>query len=102
MVDIDRLDCIFMLSEWLLFNSKWEISKPYNDKNKYIPWDDNDLFVLDQHIKLDFIVLAHWSNNPQINMSPHLDTLSWFRANQSLLFLLNAVCLAEKQQIPIS
>ena len=27
------------------------------------------------------------------------DTLSWFRANQSLLFLLNAACLAEKQQI---
>ena len=34
-------------------------------------------------------------------MSPHLDTLSWFRADQSLLFLLNAVCLAEKQHISI-
>ena len=34
-------------------------------------------------------------------MSLHSDTLSWFRANQSLLFLLNAVCLAEMQQIPI-
>jgi hypothetical protein len=34
-------------------------------------------------------------------MSAHSDTLSWFRANQSLLFLLDAVCLAEKQQIPI-
>jgi hypothetical protein len=32
-------------------------------------------------------------------MSPHLDTLSWFRAKQSLLFLLSAACLAEKQQI---
>ena len=32
----------------------------------------------------------------------HSDTLFWFRANQSLLFLLNAACLAEKQQIPIS
>jgi hypothetical protein len=31
----------------------------------------------------------------------HSDTLFWFRANQSLLFLLNAVYLAEKQQIPI-
>jgi hypothetical protein len=29
----------------------------------------------------------------------HLDTLSWFRANQSLLLLLNAACLAEKQQM---
>ena len=34
-------------------------------------------------------------------MLPHPDTLSWFRANQSFLFLLTAVCLAEKQQIPI-
>jgi hypothetical protein len=28
-------------------------------------------------------------------------TLFWFRDNQFLLFLLNAACLAEKQQIPI-
>jgi hypothetical protein len=34
-------------------------------------------------------------------MSLHSDTLFWFRANQSLLFLRNAACLAEKQQIPI-
>jgi hypothetical protein len=26
----------------------------------------------------------------------HLDTLTWFWANQSLLFLLNAACIAEK------
>ena len=44
---------------------------------------------------LIFIVLAHW------NMSLHSDTLFWFRANQSLLFLLNIACLVEKQQIPI-
>jgi hypothetical protein len=31
----------------------------------------------------------------------HSDVLSWFRTDQSLLFLLNTVCLAEKQQIPI-
>jgi hypothetical protein len=30
-----------------------------------------------------------------------LDTLFWFRANQSLLLHLSAACLAEKQQIPI-
>jgi hypothetical protein len=34
-------------------------------------------------------------------MSLHSDTLFWFWANQSLLFLLIAACLAEKQQIPI-
>jgi hypothetical protein len=31
----------------------------------------------------------------------HSDTLFWFGANQSLLFLLNAAFLVEKQQIPI-
>jgi len=46
-------------------------------------------------------VLAHWNNSPRIYISPHSDTLSWFRANQSLLLLLICVCLAEKQQTPI-
>ena len=31
-------------------------------------------------------------------MSPHSDTLSWFRANQCLFFLLNDACLAERQK----
>jgi hypothetical protein len=48
-----------------------------------------------------FIVLAHWNNSPRVDMSLHSDTLFWFRANQSLLFLLYAACLAEKPQIPI-
>jgi hypothetical protein len=46
-------------------------------------------------------VLAHWNNNPRVDMSLHSDTLFWFRANQLLLFLLNAACLAEKQHIQI-
>ena len=33
--------------------------------------------------------------------TPDLHTLSWFWNNQSLFLLLNAVCLAKKQQIPI-
>ena len=44
-------------------------------------------------------MLAHWDNSLQVDMSLHLETLSWFRANHSLLFLLDAVRLAEKQQI---
>jgi hypothetical protein len=51
------------------------------------------------YVQLDFysaISLKHG-----IDMSLHSDILSWFRANQSLLLLLNAACLAEKQQIPI-
>ena len=46
-------------------------------------------------------MLVHWNNIPHLDMSAHSDTLSFFRAYQSLLFLLNATCLAEKQQIPI-
>jgi hypothetical protein len=46
-------------------------------------------------------VLAHWNNSTRVDMSLHWDTLFWFQANQSLLFLLSTVCLAEKQQIPI-
>jgi hypothetical protein len=61
-----------------------------------------DRFVLDQLAELDFYrVLVHWNNSLRRDISLHSDTLSWFRANQSLLFLLNAVCLVEKQQIPI-
>ena len=39
-----------------------------------------------------FIELAHWNNSPWVNMSPHLDTLFWFRANQTCSFslLINA------------
>jgi hypothetical protein len=48
-----------------------------------------------------FIVLDHWNNSLLIDMSPHSDTLSWFRDNQTWLFLLNAACLAQKKQIPI-
>ena len=62
-----------------------------------IQWDDDEVcFVLDQHTELDF-----YSASSLKQQSLHLNTLFWFQANQSLLFLLNAVCLAEKQQIPI-
>jgi hypothetical protein len=42
-----------------------------------------------------FIVLAHRNNRPRIDLSPHSDTLAWFRAN----LLINATCLEEKQHI---
>jgi hypothetical protein len=47
------------------------------------------------------IVLAHWNNSLWVDMSLHSDPLFWLRANQYFLFLLNAACFAEKQQIPI-
>ena len=41
------------------------------------------------------VELAHRNNSLQVEMSLHLDTLSWFRPNQSFLLLLNAAYLAD-------
>jgi hypothetical protein len=48
------------------------------------------------------IVLAHWYNSQPVDMLLHSDTLLRFRANQSLLLLLNAACYSEEGTIPIS
>jgi len=45
------------------------------------------------------IVLAHRNNILRIDTSPKI---SLFRANQSWIFLPNAVCLVKKQQIQIA
>jgi hypothetical protein len=55
--------------------------------------------VRGQQVLFYFIVLAQRHYSRREDMSLHSDTLSWFQANQSLLFLLNAACLADKQQI---
>jgi hypothetical protein len=47
------------------------------------------------------LVLTNYDNSSQVDMSPHSDTLSRFRANYYFLFLLNGACWAEKQQITI-
>jgi hypothetical protein len=89
--------------EWLLFNSNSAIFKLYHGKNKFI-FDEmmmRSALYYTNMISWNFIVISYWNNSLQIDMSPHSDTVSWFRANQSLLFLLNAARLLEKQQIPI-
>ena len=82
----------------LLFNANTAIFQLYHGENNLIFNDDEVRVVLDQHAEL----LAHWNNSPWVDMSLHSDTLFWFRANQSLLFLLNAASLPEKQHIPIA
>ena len=63
-------------------------------------WYDEEVrFVLDQHAELDFYSassLKQQSAGRHVAQLGH--TLSLFWANQSLLFLINAECLAEKQQ----
>ena len=81
-----------IMSEWLLFNSNEQFFSYITARTSYFQWNDDICFVLD---------LAHWNNRPKVDMSLHSHTLFWFQDNQSLLLLLNAACLAEKQQIPI-
>ena len=59
------------------------------------------IMVRGQQVLFDFIVLAQRHYSRREDMSLNSDTLSWFQANQSLLFLLNAACLVEKQHIQI-
>ena len=62
----------------------------------YIQWNDDDddddvSFVLEQHAELDFNSATLLKQQcPPVDISLHSDTLFWFRANQSLLLLLNA------------
>jgi hypothetical protein len=64
----------------------------------YIQWNDDDddddddvSFVLEQHAELDFYSATLLKQQcPPVDISLHSDTLFWFRANQSLLLLLNA------------
>ena len=91
------------VSEWLLFNANSAVFQLYHGENKLIFSEMMIRSALFQTNKLSwiFIALAHWNNSLRINMSPYSDTLFWFWANQSLLLLLNAACLVEKQQILI-
>jgi hypothetical protein len=63
-------------------------------------WHDDEIhFVLDQHAELNFHSASSLKRQlAGLDMSLHSDTLFWFRANQSLLFLLSVACLAEKKQ----
>jgi len=86
-----------------LFNANSAIFQLYYGENKLIfnEMMMRSAFCYANTLSLIFIVLTHWNNSVWIDMSPHSDTLSWFRANQYLSFLLNIAWLAEKKQIPI-
>jgi len=45
--------------------------------------------------------LGWWASFVLCSMSLHSDTLSIYRAIQSVLLLLNTACLVKKQQIPV-
>jgi hypothetical protein len=71
-------------------------------RTSYFQWDVDEVhFVLDQYAELDFYSASSLKQQSAGRHVAPLGTLFWFLANQSLLFLLSAACLAEKQQIPI-
>jgi hypothetical protein len=84
------------LSERLLIREQ-----SFNLKGGYgFQLDDDEIrFVLDQHAEL--YSASSLKQQSTDKRSLHSDTLFWFRANKSLIFLLNAACLAEKQHISI-
>jgi hypothetical protein len=89
------IDC-----EWLLFNANSVIFQLYHGENKLI---FNEMMMRSAlywtNTQRICIVLARWKGSPRVDMSLH--TLFWFRANQSLHFLLNAAFLTENNKIPI-
>ena len=92
---------LFHWGQWLLLNSMRTIFKLYHGKNKW-HWDDDDVgFVLDQHAQLDIYSTRALkkTNSPLIDMSHLTDTLSWLQGKHTILLILNALCLVEKQQI---
>jgi len=82
------------VSERLLFNAISAILQLYHGENKLIfnEMMMRSTFYYINRFSWNFIVLTHWNNSLWIDMLPHSETLSWFRHNRSLLFLLNAAC----------
>ena len=88
------------LSEWLLFNANSAIFQLYHGDNKLYSMRWWWWFVLNQHLNwiLDFY---NASSRSRVEMLYHLDTLSWYRVNQSFVLFLKAAYIEEKQYIPI-
>jgi hypothetical protein len=89
------------VGKWLLFNANWAIFQLayIMARPNYIQWNDGNVrFVLDQHS--DF---HSASSLKQQSAGRHVASLGHIILipSQSLLLLLNAACLAEKQQKPI-
>ena len=70
-------------------------------ETSYVRWDNVSLCLTNTLIVFIVLHVSHWNNSPLVDMVLNSTTMSWFRANQSLFFLLSVACKAEKQQIPI-
>ena len=92
--------------DWLIECCLISSSKNFmhiHDKSILMDDDDDEWTLLCTILQAetDFNMLAHKSNSSQEDVPLYPITLFWLWVNQSLLLLLNAACLAEKQHIPI-
>ena len=53
------------------------------------------------HLSWIFVVLAHWSNSPWVDMSLHSDTICWFRANYTCSLHWYSLLVAQIQKCTI-
>ena len=89
------------MSEWVIV--AYRKLQLYYDENKWIFNEMMKRSALHQTNTLSWICIVYLTEtSPQIEMLSSSDTLFWYQANQSLLFLLNAAFLAEKQQMQIA
>ena len=92
-----------IVSEWLLFSANSAILSAISWREHVnCLWDDDEIrFEIVQRAELDFDSASSLKQQSAGRHSAaHTDTLFWFRANPSLHFLLNAMCLPKKQLEP--
>ena len=91
------------LSDYCLVSNE-QFSSYFMVRTSYFEWKDDEIrFALDQHTELDFYSASRLKQQSAGRHGiPNSDTSIWFKANQCLFLLLNGVCFAEKQQIPIA
>ena len=80
---------LLYLSKWLLFNAaKWAHFQLHHGENMVhvIKWWWCQ-FCTRWTGLVEFLLISHSNNNPQVDLSLHSNILSWFRANQSCYFL---------------
>ena len=98
---------VLRVSEWFLFLHQMSKCSAISWQEQVtFWWHANAENRFAQHAELDChsassLKQQSTGNQSQVDMSLHWDTLFCFQGNQSLLLLLNAVCLEKKQQIPI-
>ena len=83
-LNISRVDTFYFIITWSVYIHTIKGGVLWQEFVLFW-WDDDDddiCFVLDQHAELNFYSASSLKQQSLVDMSFHLDTLFWFRANQ--------------------